>query len=575
MAAVDANSDARSLGGIPPPDVVGGDVAGFSEVDNWLGSTSFVVPQPSQPQSQTSQMSVNFRSMRYRLVAHLDSDYNPVCAQCESKLIDDPKWEIWFHFLARESVVRRIYQSDISYITLVSLIASEGRGADDYMYYVVDEKKGIEGLEHVGCEDDVQQMLIQLDKEKIVNIRVARADEPSNADENRDSYFAEHGISTQQSCTKLVDATKERKEELKNNNLQREADLNHFEGDTDVSEFLSDEDGNNVELHTGSSSEEEAAKQNRSMVQKLKAVRNPGPTSRSHHEVEKKEKPDWFPKADEFCFPGDPGISDEEDEIEGAFKLPSGRKRRLKKMKERVWFNEKLPDPQEQFCKGLCFTNVYVFRDALRDFHIRTLRNFQYQRNAPDRIIVWCSERAHGCDFYICASKIAREQTFCIKKCDMLHTCGACAENTKVTTKWLSKSVQPALRDDIRAPVDALIKKTKTKFSVDVSRSVAYRARRKAVDVVQGDHKQQYLRLRDYLQAFLDTNPGSRCIVTTFVDPENPAPTPRFKYMFYCLAASKEGFLNGCRPFIGLDGCFIKLTTGQQILAATGRDGES
>nr|XP_045090002.1 uncharacterized protein LOC123497499 [Aegilops tauschii subsp. strangulata] len=139
----------------------------------------------------------------------------------------------------------------------------------------------------------------------------------------------------------------------------------------------------------------------------------------------------------------------------------------------------------------------------------------------------------------------------------------------------MSRSVEAALREDIRSPVDALIKKTKTKFAVDVSRSVAYRARRKAVDVVQGDHKQQYLRLRDYLQAVLDTNPGSRCIVTTFEDPENPTPTPRFKYMFYCLAASKEGFLNGCRPFIGLDGCFIKLTTGQQILAATGRDGNN
>ncbi|KAM0827600.1 hypothetical protein ACQ4PT_068095 [Festuca glaucescens] len=29
------------------------------------------------------------------------------------------------------------------------------------------------------------------------------------------------------------------------------------------------------------------------------------------------------------------------------------------------------------------------------------------------------------------------------------------------------------------------------------------------------------------------------------------------------------------RPFIGLDGCFVKLTTGQQILAATGRDGNN
>ena len=104
---------------------------------------------------------------------------------------------------------------------------------------------------------------------------------------------------------------------------------------------------------------------------------------------------------------------------------------------------------------------------------------------------------------------------------------------------------------DPRAPVDSLIKNSKVKFSVDVSKSVAYRARRKAMKVVQGDQKEQYYRLRDYLQAVLDTNPGSRCVVTTFEDPENPAPTPRFKYMFYCLHASKQGFLNGCRPFIG------------------------
>ena len=453
-------------------------------------------------------------------------------------------------------MVRGIYQSDISFLTMVSLIRSEGYGADDYMYYLLDEEKGIEGMEHLGSEHDVQQMLIHFEKEKSVNIRVVRADEPCNADENRDSYFAEHCINTQQSCTKLVDAISDRKDELKQSCLQMEADFNHFEGDTDVSEFLSDDvqsgsDDNNVQLHPGSPSEEEAAQVDTSVVQKLKPVRNPGPTIRSHQEVQKEVKPDWFPEADEFCFPGDVGITDEEEEPEGAFKLASGRKRVLKKSKDRVWFNEKLPDPHEQFCKGLCFTSVYEYRDALRDFHIRTLRNFQYHRNAPDRIIVWCSERAQGCDFYITASKIAHEKTFCIKKCDIVHTCGACAESTKVTTKWLSRSVQEALREDIRSPVDALIKKTKTKFSVDVSRSVAYRARRKAVDVVQGDHKQQYLRLRDYLQAVLDTNPGSRCIVTTFEDPENPAPTPRFKYLFYCLAASKEGFLNGCRPFIG------------------------
>ena len=42
MAAADPNSGAESLGGAPP-DVVGGGDAVFVEIDNWLGSSSFVV----------------------------------------------------------------------------------------------------------------------------------------------------------------------------------------------------------------------------------------------------------------------------------------------------------------------------------------------------------------------------------------------------------------------------------------------------------------------------------------------------------------------------------------------------
>ncbi|KAE8821340.1 Protein FAR1-RELATED SEQUENCE 5 [Hordeum vulgare] len=130
----------------------------------------------------------------------------------------------------------------------------------------------------------------------------------------------------------------ERKEELKKSIVHREGDLNHFQSDTHVSEFLSDLDGNNVELQAVSSSHDE----DRPMAQKLEPVRSPGPTIRSHNEVEKKEKPDWLPGADEKCFPGDYGISDEEDETEGAYKLPSVRKRRNMKLKERVWFDAEL-----------------------------------------------------------------------------------------------------------------------------------------------------------------------------------------------------------------------------------------
>ena len=293
--------------------------------------------------------------------------------------------------------------------------------------------------------------------------------------------------------------------------------------------------------------EEEATDHVKSVAQKLIPVRKQGPTSRSHSEPDHIKFEDFVPEADEFCFPGDEGISDEEDD---APRLPCGRKRKLKKKKERIWYDSSRPDAHEQFRIHLCFLNVVEFREALRNYHVRTLRNFEYHRNDPSRIIAWCSDRKHGCEFYITASKIAHESTFSIKKMNLDHTCGASGENTKVTMKWVAKAVEDTVRSNPGAGVETILSYTKKKFGVHVPKSLAYRARRKAVDVVQGDHKTQYYRLRDYLQCVLDTNPGSRCVVTTKEFELHPAPTPRFHYMFYYLFAYKEGFLNGCKPFM-------------------------
>ncbi|EEC67236.1 hypothetical protein OsI_34166 [Oryza sativa Indica Group] len=83
-------------------------------------------------------------------------------------------------------------------------------------------------------------------------------------------------------------------------------------------------------------------------------------------------------------------------------------------------------------------------------------------------------------------------------------------------------------------------------YGVDVSKIKAYMARSKAYEKVLGNHKKQYLQIRDYLQTVINTNLGSRCVVKTL---QNPKP--------------------------GVDGCFIKLTNGAQVLVATARDGNN
>ena len=113
----------------------------------------------------------------------------------------------------------------------------------------------------------------------------------------------------------------------------------------------------------------------------------------------------------------------------------------------------------------------------------------------------------------------------------------------------------------MNTPINTIMKTFKSKYGVEISTHMAYRGKNAAIKVVQGDQRGQYTRIRDYLQAVLDTNPGSRCIVTTKFVAEHPSTYPRFHGLFICLNACKEGFLSGCRPFIGtkhfLAGLFI------------------
>ncbi|KAI8535661.1 hypothetical protein RHMOL_Rhmol10G0191700 [Rhododendron molle] len=48
--------------------------------------------------------------------------------------------------------------------------------------------------------------------------------------------------------------------------------------------------------------------------------------------------------------------------------------------------------------------------------------------------------------------------------------------------------------------------------------------------------------------------------------------SPIFQRMFVVYAAQSKGFLAGCRPIIGLDGCHLKGPFGGQLLSAIGKD---
>ncbi|KAL4355844.1 hypothetical protein AHAS_Ahas09G0027300 [Arachis hypogaea] len=66
------------------------------------------------------------------------------------------------------------------------------------------------------------------------------------------------------------------------------------------------------------------------------------------------------------------------------------------------------------------------------------------------------------------------------------------------------------------------------------------------------------------------TNIGSPTQI--LVDRPSITHQPRFMRMYMCLNSVKQGFLNSCRPIIGVDGCHLKGDHGQQLLVAVGKD---
>ncbi|XP_072076717.1 uncharacterized protein [Arachis hypogaea] len=109
----------------------------------------------------------------------------------------------------------------------------------------------------------------------------------------------------------------------------------------------------------------------------------------------------------------------------------------------------------------------------------------------------------------------------------------------------------------------------KVEYDISVNERMMYRAMNEAKDVIEGTEKDQYLRLRDYMNEIMKVNPGSIANMGTTPQPEG---LPRFRNLYICLAACTNGFKAGCRPFIVLDGTFLKGYFGGQLLIAIGQD---
>jgi hypothetical protein len=217
---------------------------------------------------------------------------------------------------------------------------------------------------------------------------------------------------------------------------------------------------------------------------------------------------------------------------------------------------------------GMKFSDVYQFREAVREYNLKIGKDLSFVKNDKDKVIIVCKDE--HCSYRVYGSQVRDEMTFQIKTYNPNHTCTRAYKNSAMNSKWISKRYMEAFRHDIKKPTLALQQEIKSKWNVDVSKMQVYRARKRAAENIEGSHKEQYLKIWDYCETLKETNVGS----TTLLDVERPSldVAATFQRLYVCLAATRTGFKEGCRPLIGLDGCFLKGSYKGHLLSAVARD---
>jgi len=92
-----------------------------------------------------------------------------------------------------------------------------------------------------------------------------------------------------------------------------------------------------------------------------------------------------------------------------------------------------------------------------------------------------------------------------------------------------------------------------------------------ALQKMQGSFLNEYNRLEAYANEIRMTNPGSDVVINLSKDAMVQGKR-KFLRMYICFNAMKVGWKEGLRPFIGLDGTFLKGQCKGQLLVAMAQD---
>jgi len=237
-----------------------------------------------------------------------------------------------------------------------------------------------------------------------------------------------------------------------------------------------------------------------------------------------------------------------------------------KKQKE-LDINEKL-DKYKDLEYGMTFSNLKEAKQVIDFYAVANKRDIRVKKSDKGRVTYCC---VLDCPFRCSIYKDGRDQGFKIKTLNQEHTCYETSENRRakagILSQYFKKKVQnnPALKiKDMKEHLDSVL-------DLDVNESKLKRVKRLVLDKLDGSYTDDYNKLEAYAQELRMSNPGTDVVINLSRDAMEEGKR-RFLRLYICFQALKEGWKGGLRPFIGLDGTFLKGKSKGIMLVAMGQD---
>lgn len=245
------------------------------------------------------------------------------------------------------------------------------------------------------------------------------------------------------------------------------------------------------------------------------------------------------------------GDSDGEDKCKGVF--PRFRKEEL--------------DKKYKFKLGMEFKSLKQFKKAILKWSVLNGREVRFAKNDKVRVRAVCKG---NCGFTALVSRVGDSHTYRMKTLVDRHTCGRVFANKNAKSKWVAKGVMDRIMGGSDVSLAEIIQDVRRNYATGITVWSAWKAKQIARGIVEGDALKQYTLLWSYCAELKRACAGNTCRLEV----ERPCPSvpPKFGSFYFCFDGCKRGFLAGCRPFVGVDGCHLKTKYGGQLLIAVGRD---